>query len=922
MDIGDFDPEDLDIKVEDSFLFVIGEREIKRGSLVIAKSSFNQKFELPKGIDVDNITSELHFGGKLVITAPQLVPQKVAPGEDPDQEVSKQGEKKTTVSEAEIKLGEGGKGKSKSSETEDKQCKVSTVTRTLPDGSTVEETIEEEEVVFETSSSTEMSLSGFGGNDHSHLHSRLRKASHFRPKESPHPKPRFMPFSFPPSMNIPDPNEMMAKMQQQVHHQMEQMQKATLQKLSVPSAGTAQNVTEEFADQDFFVPLKDIGQVQRNALANAAAMAKMKDDHFELVVNIQKFTPEEVRVYVDTPQKFVLVKAQRKSKDGRISDSFERQFDLPEDVDPDKLTSGISRDGILMLRVPRRKSLSQERLIPFNAGEEAGTKAASIAAQKAVVQVVEKAVHEVAVSVGTEIAGELGAKAALEAAMSVGKFAGEQSAAYIGSNVGREVGRISGAQAASIAAAEELAKMNLVELTEEKAMALKGQFAEIGNRVGKDAGEKAGAEAGMKIDPDVPIKDAKEAASKAAEDAAMRVKALIDLANEEAIIIGEEAGKLAGKTAELGATVGKPAGEAAGTEAGSKIDIPRILKEALDSAIKASQDAASMAKASKEESEASQLKDIIVSGAKEAGEIAGVEAAKENVEIKEEALKEIIIACESVGKEKGIEVFGEFGGKIGAQAAVKAAKKAAMEKARELILVKSAELGKKMGGEAGEKAGQVEIAKIAAELKSAMSQEKVSSLRAKFSEIGKTAGHAAGLQLGQSGSIFSQIDMAQVKAFAIASASSSAEKYAIKAREFQKMGRKIAEEAGAKLGAETGKDIGGEAGEEAGGLAGERVGREAGEKAGFDIAGEEGSKVGGKAGALAGKKFGLKVGFTAGQEAGEEFGRNAGKLAGGDAGAAEAVKAFEIGITKERVAALKKLFYQVGAKAGTDVGRE
>ncbi|XP_040579945.2 uncharacterized protein [Lepeophtheirus salmonis] len=847
IDIGDFDPEDLDIKVEEDVLFVIGEREIKRGNFVVAKSSFNQKFNLPKGIDVDNITSELHFGGKLVITAPQLVPQKVDPGEDPDQEVSKQGEKKTTVSEAEILLGKGGKGKSKSSETEDKQSKVSTVTRTLPDGSTVEETIEEEEVLYETSTSTEMSLSGVGGKRPSlmELQNMLKsgaasgvtsttiantneklkaqggniiemtkeenttddikemiipisiqgsgKAAITGPKSPKIPKPRFMPFSFPSSMNIPDPNEMMAKMHQQVQLQMEQMQKATMQKLQVPKQGsgqvsqsTPQNVTEELADQDFFVPLKDIGKVQRNALANAAAMAKMKDEHFELVVNIQKFTPEEVRVYVDTPQKFVLVKAVRKTSDGLITDSFERQFDLPEDVDPEKLTSGISRDGILMIRVPRRKSISQERVIPIqydakldavqqgvlkavensqtemtsaqvqeelvrekitplkiekeedkvkaasaeviealtvgvaeasgaDAGEEAGTKASSLAAQKAVAEIVAKAVHEVAVSVGTEIAGELGAKAAIEAAITIGKHVGERSATYIGANVGREVGRISGAQAASIAAAEELAKMNLAELTEEKAITLKSKFAELGTKIGADAGTKAGTEAGKNIDPEIPVKEAKEAAAKAAEDAAMRVKALIDLANEEATAIGEEAGKIAGK--------------AAGEIAGEKVAVESIVSVAVASAI--------------------------------------------------EVAKAII-------GETGITIGQSVGKKIGQEIAAKLGK----------------ELGAEVGQIAGKNVGIDEAIKIAKASviehgSTSLDESQINALKIKLAETVKAAATKSGTIAGEKAG--KNINLEVILAEAVAAASKAAEEQALEVKAFEAMGSEIAEESGKKI---------------------------------------------------------------------------------------------------------------------------
>ena len=90
-------------------------------------------------------------------------------------------------------------------------------------------------------------------------------------------------------------------------------------------------------------------------------MAKMKDDHFELVVNIQKFTPEEVKVYVESQS--VIVQAKKCTQEGFVTDTYENKFNLPEDVDVSRLTSGLSRDGILMIRVPRR--VSPERIIPI-----------------------------------------------------------------------------------------------------------------------------------------------------------------------------------------------------------------------------------------------------------------------------------------------------------------------------------------------------------------------------------------------------------------------------------------------------------------------------------------------------------------------------------------------------------------------------
>ena len=73
---------------------------------------------------------------------------------------------------------------------------------------------------------------------------------------------------------------------------MEQAQQQTAQ----PAAQSA--AQQDLENHEFFVPLKQIGSVQKNALAEATAMAKRKGDNFELVVNIQRFTPEEVKVYV------------------------------------------------------------------------------------------------------------------------------------------------------------------------------------------------------------------------------------------------------------------------------------------------------------------------------------------------------------------------------------------------------------------------------------------------------------------------------------------------------------------------------------------------------------------------------------------------------------------------------------------------
>lgn len=74
------------------------------------------------------------------------------------------------------------------------------------------------------------------------------------------------------------------------------------------------------------------------------------------------------------------MKAKRVTAEGFVSNVYEQKFNLPEDVDTEKLTSvlhltllfspfdcwsdqGMSRDGILMIRVPRRVEPEPEKTV-------------------------------------------------------------------------------------------------------------------------------------------------------------------------------------------------------------------------------------------------------------------------------------------------------------------------------------------------------------------------------------------------------------------------------------------------------------------------------------------------------------------------------------------------------------------------------
>jgi len=1367
VDLQDFEPEDIDISVEGGELTLTAKREVKRGNSSSFRE-FKERFAIPEGVDITQLSSEITGDGILVISGPQVkdVPTVSSIPASGDVDVSSSSEGRNTSSESSFEV-EGGRGTTKRNEASNKTRKESTTKRVTDDGweEEIYEEYEEEEV--KTKSTTLISANGSGGvnvpvsiveggmggkqnvqivsssqnikakdgkilemDNHSNRRTETKEIiipiqiegqpqpqNHELPKT---PKPRVLPFQFPtlslpepaiqmPSMalspfdmSMPSATDMMAQMQMQMQQQMaqtqmhmaqmhqanmlqmEQMQRASQMQLQQAQLNrmsqnytsqqdqeqaykTTQNLTiedaDDFEDQDFYVPLKHIEQVQKSALSEATAMAKMRDEMFELVVQINGFDPEDVQIFcVDQA---VYVKAKHVTEQGFVNNVYEQKFNLPDDVDTDKMTSGMSMDGILMIRVPRRES--PERIIPIqremkmeavrkglahcmkydvevyessaeqiqaefqekhieplnvdkpedavkaasaevieqmtvgvsqsagaDAGEASGSKSAAEQAQKATMELIAAAVHEVVTQIGYEIAGEAGVKVALEAALNVGTEIGAKVAMDMGAELGAEVGRIAGGQAASVAGAEELAKVNMAEITEEKAREMKSFFEELGVKIGGEAGHEAGKQAGNSMDPTIPIKEATNAAKDVAEAAALKVKELYDLATEEAKQIGakagEQAGKQAGETAgenvaveqailaakeiaieaataiisdlgipvgenvgatigesvarkmgremggsaglaagrfagmrasvqeaeteakminplqadiddiakliarvreianvagkkagsvagteagsnidigniiadvlkaakkaakeqaleikafesmcsdiakeagekagersgkeaggmagvqvaietvmtqavqsaakageaifgeegaicgkaagevaarevaeqlgkklgedvgrkagcdaggaegcakgkleasklnvfnissdqldvlkksmaELGSNVGFAAGKEAGREAGSKIDVPFIMAQACAAAVKASEEAASMAKASGQEAQAKELENMAINCAVEAGSKIGEEMAlKAALDSLEDFIRlEVDKTCEEAGALKGRQIFGDFGEKVGIEAGLIAGRKAALEKAKILVLEIGGDEGRQAGGLAGEKVGKDMVTQQNFKM---IRKEKTTELRNLFTETGAKAGMAAGISISKS--ILANIDMEQVLSEAKREATSSAEKYSIKAREFQKLAMKIAEEAGCNAGEESGEEEGGIVGEEAGGAAGEKAGSEAGRKAGKEIAGEEGERVGAAAGAKAGLKFGLKVGREVGLKEGAEVGRVEGKKAGKEAGATEALRVFTIGITKERVAALRKTFAEVGAAAGMLVGK-
>ncbi|XP_067869098.1 heat shock protein 30C-like [Heterodontus francisci] len=95
-------------------------------------------------------------------------------------------------------------------------------------------------------------------------------------------------------------------------------------------------------------------------------------DGFSLSLNVQRFSPEELRVKVLGRKVLVTGKHEKKSDDGSGSysykyEEFRREFQLPEDVDSQALNCCLSQDGRLKVQAPRLALPAvNEQTIPIN----------------------------------------------------------------------------------------------------------------------------------------------------------------------------------------------------------------------------------------------------------------------------------------------------------------------------------------------------------------------------------------------------------------------------------------------------------------------------------------------------------------------------------------------------------------------------
>jgi len=80
---------------------------------------------------------------------------------------------------------------------------------------------------------------------------------------------------------------------------------------------------------------------------------------FEVDLNVSEYLPEELSIKTEGDVLIVLAKHETKAEGGHsyVSKQFEQRFSLPSGVKPDKISSKLSKEGVLTVTAPR-ESLS------------------------------------------------------------------------------------------------------------------------------------------------------------------------------------------------------------------------------------------------------------------------------------------------------------------------------------------------------------------------------------------------------------------------------------------------------------------------------------------------------------------------------------------------------------------------------------
>jgi len=110
----------------------------------------------------------------------------------------------------------------------------------------------------------------------------------------------------------------------------------------------------------------DVKEPQQNNLPvspynfdNGVSRVECDEDNYRILVDVHQFSPEDL--VIKTVDDAVIVEASHEEKtvDGRSysNKSFSQSFNLPRGLNPERVTSALSKEGVLTITAPLNKSL-------------------------------------------------------------------------------------------------------------------------------------------------------------------------------------------------------------------------------------------------------------------------------------------------------------------------------------------------------------------------------------------------------------------------------------------------------------------------------------------------------------------------------------------------------------------------------------
>eukprot|EP00092_Neocalanus_flemingeri_P085137 GFUD01107087.1.p1 GENE.GFUD01107087.1~~GFUD01107087.1.p1 ORF type:complete len:431 (+),score=128.22 GFUD01107087.1:226-1518(+) len=107
-----------------------------------------------------------------------------------------------------------------------------------------------------------------------------------------------------------------------------------------------------------------------NSEQNGISRVQYDDDTYKILVNVEKYKPEELVIKTVDNTIVVEAKHEEKTTEGRSysTQSFNQSFTLPKGVNPESVTSALSKEGVLTISAPLPKAMkasSSERPVPI-----------------------------------------------------------------------------------------------------------------------------------------------------------------------------------------------------------------------------------------------------------------------------------------------------------------------------------------------------------------------------------------------------------------------------------------------------------------------------------------------------------------------------------------------------------------------------